>query len=455
MADTGIGSELLQRPTFRAFQYPNLSELLSQDIVHSMASSLAHHRRCLDLDDNSVDGDALGIGPEPQASRDCQLSGHNERWLSPRPSKPNATQDYHPEHGSFVSPIASGLNIHPVYENITQHVGLVFARVTRANRSSPKTSIDNRREDLRAVLQYAVSSRVDVVNLSLRTTDAGAFKPLRKNPQANIVLVTSAGNHKEMLDLARKYNLPASFDEQETIRKTMLVVGALQPDRLSPWWPSSAHSDRLVDIAAPGVAIRGLDHMGQPMCGVGTSAAAAFVTITAALLKSFGLANASTVTRRILAAADHDPRIGVGRVADARRLNVAAALDLFADRITVKRNGRPETIRGWIDTRNADFPNVLKLCEDSPDMGDLLARNGETDLYNLWYWRRVDANHGLAFHRLKGAFKQAVCRPGHGNLNITEFGTGRNLSLPWSSIERLVPSHMRKHAQTIIDVAKR
>ena len=119
-------------------------------------------------------------------------------------------------------------------------------------------------------LEWAINNSVQVINMSLGTeTDVISFQEaIKKARDAGIIQVASAGNNSGTV----KY--PAAYPE------VIAVSATDQVDILAPW----SSRGKEIDLAAPGVNILSTYKKGTYETTQGTSAAAAHVTGTVALL---------------------------------------------------------------------------------------------------------------------------------------------------------------------------
>jgi hypothetical protein len=248
------------------------------------------------------------------------------------------------------------------------------------------------------------------------------------------LLVASAGNFAEDLDQNASENRPASL---EGFDDRMIVVGALQPnDPDHPFWPDSARSPTHVHIAAPGALISSLGTDGQDLCDSGTSAAAPLVSFTAAMLRSLTGAPREIVRSRLLAAADHEPKLQ-GMVEDNRRLNVEAALDIFVDRVETDGGLK----RGWIEPQSAE--RLVSVCKP-PGIGRLAALRGKIDLSLLWeWWKKPDKQASIRHQIDERHFNLEKCDVPDGTFSFFDLATGVAADIPWSSVKKVLPTPFR------------
>jgi subtilisin family serine protease len=280
------------------------------------------------------------------------------------------------------------------------------------------------------------------VNLSLKTKGKRIFEGSSSDGP---FVVAAAGNHSEVLDSGFLNNLPASLSENDILRHRMLVVGALQPNEAEPFWPNSARSKTLVDIAAPGALLVSLDEAGGRTCMSGTSGAAPLVSFTAAVLKSLGLKSNLRLKARILGSADYDPRLAEF-VDRGRRLNVAAALDVFVDQVHMQ--GESAARRGWIEPAAP----LTTICAGGMSAPGLLGgAKGKIDLANLFWWERTPGANtedraddaGEFEHALRDSVDPETCAIPSGSFTFWNATDGTTTQVPWDSVNRIIPSPFR------------
>lgn len=442
VVDSGLGSELAQDPSFSRGLYIEPSERLA---LPTMIEDDFDTALCVDADGNKYFSDVYGAGPRPgDGSGECERSSFFLDQIAPIESAPLAKQVYFPGHGGYVAGLAlGGRDLLELYPQITSFVGVSFYRVTRRDGSGFVKTESIEVED---ALKYADTIRADVVNLSLRTHKVGPFNDLpSKHP--TLLLVASAGNNGADLADAAPENLPASMDDPTG---HIIVVGALQRGGDS-WWPLSAHSPEKVAIAAPGAEVWSFGLDGHRVCSSGTSAAAPLVSFTAATLRALGLPNRMSIRGRILASADHEYGKLDEKVAEGRRLNVEAALDVFVDRVEIERDdGTSETLRGWIvpSTRS-----TLRICAEDKGSKDLARMRGHIDLSRLWTWRRLPSNRGRFFHRhtSMGPYRADHCNPPQGELRIRLL-SGEESQPSWSQVRSILPSPFRSAEEQVLEL---
>lgn len=430
VVDTGAGRGFLQNEAFAPVVFADPAEMLAPVSAQRQFSG---DPICVDGNNNGYWRDVYGTGAGPDINdenRCLDPSIDHVDLVRPHPRKPTSSQLYNPDHGSFVGALAAGGPAFiAAYPDVANLLGLSFFRVTRRS-DAPTHHVENSFSDIQRSLEYAALIGADVINMSLRTARDTAFNIFREKGTA--LLVASAGNLMEDLDQRAPENRPASLLD---MNDRMIVVAALQRVDANPFWPDSARSANRVHIAAPGAEIPSLGASGQNLCDSGTSAAAPLVSFVAAMLRATTGAPREVVRARLLAAADHEPKLQ-GFVEDARRLNIESALDVFVDRVETTSG----TKRGWIDPNATS--RLVRICSaDGPGLPDF---RGTIDLGLLWQWRR-QADGKVSFrHQIEGQkFIPETCDAPSGTFAFFDLATGATSDIEWSSVTKLLPTPFR------------
>lgn len=391
VADTGIGADLVREGTggLRSMLAPNASELLNPMVLFNNANvDLPGSFGCEDHDQNHYFGDVYGaVGSELNVrlcTPDTARPPFDDR-LAPVPPREGASETYEPSHGSFVATLAAGgPDLLSAYPDISRQIGLRIFRTTRPTEIGSSKSVRVDPADVTGAVEYALTQGVAVLNMSMKTTDsnlAGLFDGAVA--RSDTLVVTSAGNRAEQLDLPSNRVFPAGL-----VNRNLIVVGGLADDDQRSWWADSAVGEGHVTIAAPAVRVKSVDQIGRTVCYSGTSAAAPIVSFTAAVLLSYGLLDSESAKDRILGSAEPD-RIAQpdqslrGRVRNARKLDVPAALDIFTDRIRL--TGADGTIRGRIVVEPG--PRLIPICDAAAPA--MAGSKGMVDPARLRSWHRT------------------------------------------------------------------
>lgn len=179
-------------------------------------------------------------------------------------------------------------------------------------------------QELAAGIQYAVQQRVGVINLSVGSPDADPVvrQAIRQAIAANVVVVAASGNES-----ASSVDYPAAYPG-------VVAVGAV--DQSGQIW-SQSNSGGQVALAAPGVQIYRDNNFGQQGTESGTSEATAYVSATAALIRSAHPDwTAGQVIRDLISTADpgqgqsagqHSDQYGYGIIDPVKALQAPAPSD--------------------------------------------------------------------------------------------------------------------------------
>ena len=203
--------------------------------------------------------------------------------------------------------------------------------------------------DLSNAVDFSITSSAQVGNISVGSLSqlVGVRDAIRGNPQA--LFVVAAGNDTQTVEGIGVF--PALYGGQNSDTGNQVITVAAHHAKLeragfSNW------SSVYVDLLAPGCDIP--YDVSKP--GVhGTSFAAPLVSMTAAILKSFGLSQPKDVKRRLQASVDYDPNLQT-ESAWSGRLNIVKALSVYHD--VVERSSSNQLFFGkW--KRTSD----LQLCE--------------------------------------------------------------------------------------------
>jgi hypothetical protein len=175
--------------------------------------------------------------------------------------------------------------------------------------------------ELASAVRYAISQHVTVINISLRVIgqDAALARAVQEAVTDNIVVVAAAGDEAQS-----SVDYPAAYPG-------VVAVGAI--GQSGAIW-SSSNTGSHVTLAAPGVDVPSEDNFGSSGTTTGTSASTAYVSATAALIRSAHPSwTAGQVIRDLIASADpgngqvtgqHSDQYGYGIVDPLRALLASA-----------------------------------------------------------------------------------------------------------------------------------
>jgi type VII secretion-associated serine protease mycosin len=199
-------------------------------------------------------------------------------------------------HGTRVAGIIAARRTPGIgFSGLAPDVRLLSARVSDTEDGTGPTSGTVR---LAHAIDWAVGEKAEVINISLTTTtdDPGLRQAVARAVAADAVVVAAAGNHGSD---GNPVEYPAAYPG-------VIGVGAI--DAQGYRWDQSEHGE-YVGLVAPGVDVVSTQAGGGLVNGLnGTSYAAAFVSATAALVRSrYPTMTASDVARRLFATATPAP----------------------------------------------------------------------------------------------------------------------------------------------------
>lgn len=170
------------------------------------------------------------------------------------------------------------------------------------------------------------SDNGDIANVSVRSKDhLNGVREIIKSNRA-LLVVAAAGNDIAKLDQINDDWYPASYGGSNPSGGVQFVTVAALDSNLARAYFSN-HSEKYADLFAPGCDVP----YDQQSSGVtGTSFAAPLVSMTAALLKSFGLRTPKEIKDRLHASVDYDEAYKA-LVLWSGRLNIPKALSIYDD----------------------------------------------------------------------------------------------------------------------------
>ena len=270
-------------------------------------------------------------------------------------------------HGTHVAGIASARVLGawaPVLGSsaIDDHLKLMILRVADNDNNVLLSSI------LEAI-SYAVSHNARIVSCSWGLEGSEILSREFEQNQ-NTLFVVSAGNGQEKILNGERVRVGFAIDDAHPVyppsfdAPSMITVGAYAPDGSVAFF--SNYGAARVQLLAPGVQIKstvisgGKDNYGYYS---GTSQAAPFVTLAAALLfaKHADL-DAISVKDRILYTADADA--GILKKVSHGRLNLFKAIAIDEDLIELRDPNEPP-LRGEIATTGLHFAEGNAGCQDA------------------------------------------------------------------------------------------
>lgn len=197
--------------------------------------------------------------------------------------------------------------------------------------------------ELTAAIDFAVAQHVQVINMSLYTpiSSPDVASAVSKAVAANIVVVAASGNQG-----SSSVDFPA-------VVPGVVAVGAI--DQSGAIWGES-NTGAQVTLAAPGVNIYTDNNLNQQGDGSGTSAATAYVSASAALIRSEHPSwTAGQVIRDLISTADpgsgqsagqHSDQYGYGVVDPLKALRASAPADTTNPLLAASSSGSSKASGG-------------------------------------------------------------------------------------------------------------
>lgn len=422
--DTGIYKALAEGALQHSFLIDE-AEYLSAEVVQ-----IGDIASCFDANGNGYARDVFGAVPRPSLLSPQACSAWS---IEPVRKNEQSVQEYWPGHGGYVASLAAGGPRLQSLVDTSKYVVISAFRVTTPAQAPFSMLVQP--NDIRAAFEYADTVGAEIVNLSMRTSEGFNFFA-----DGRFLLIAAAGNHPHNLDEGRVGDFPAIWPDN---RESMIIVGAAQlgasPEE-ARLWEKSSRSQTWVDIAAAGVAVGGLNELGDTVCMNGTSAAAPAVTFISAVVRALGLPLRDVRARILTSALHFVPGLKDG-VDHGRLLDPVTAVNLYVDQVWV------DGVRnvGWIEASQ----NLLQIC--SP--GSRPPSSGLIDLSLLWAWRRMDESIAEFDYRENiGAaqFYTATCNTVSGSFRLKMLDGDVHQTIFWKDVQRLVPSPFRQVGATII-----
>jgi hypothetical protein len=146
--------------------------------------------------------------------------------------------------------------------------------------------------------------------------------------------------------------------------------------------------------------------------------------------------------RRILATAKIDEDL-LEKVARGRVLDVATALDVFADHLWLDGEEEPRRVHVKRADDDPEKPVFVRLC--APGSGLLAPSGGVIDVAALAYWARTPSGTAEVWHRSVGRINPMLetCEPADAELSVLDLDRGEAMTISFSDVRRLVLSPFR------------
>jgi hypothetical protein len=323
-------------------------------------------------------------------------------------------------HGTRVARIAAGFpSLQRAYPELLKLVKLNVVNIAEP----PSQSAANQGDFVintggldRAMEWFALNG--DIVNISIASkAELPSLQTAMKTHPALLVVV-AAGNETDELHNSPWY--PANYGGKNEDSGTQFVTVAAYNGSLAPATFTNV-SDVYVDLFAPGCDVP----YDQSAPGVtGTSFAAPLVSMTAALLRSFGLKAPKEIKRRLRASVDYDKNLST-QAAWSGRLNIPKALSIYHDVLQLNSKGGALEFGRW--DMPSDICMSLPLPPDKVRKITVSKAGNPVEIRVLW----SDATDQL---------KEELCEPASASLVLG----GRPDPVPWTDLIDFVP-HRTSH----------
>jgi subtilisin family serine protease len=184
-----------------------------------------------------------------------------------------------------------------------------------------------------SAIPYAIKNGASIFNLSFAIPRLPDVYFTVRNEGKQVLFVAAAGNGRNNagIDITDEQQRYLNILHQDFPDNFITVAAQDQSGGLACF---SNFSLKLVDLAAPGLEIESTVGSGMTLGLSGTSQAAPYVTLTAALLRALGITEPGEIKDRIIASTDFVPALK-GKVGSAGKLNLAKAISLQDDMIEV------------------------------------------------------------------------------------------------------------------------
>jgi subtilisin family serine protease len=358
--------------------------------------------------DNSVD-------PRLQFGISVQLQDHILPW-------PSHTPEAARQHGTEVAQIATGF---PTLQGAYADLAALF-RLNVVNLMEPVGSEGEYGITggglTTAIGWFVGQSHADIASISIASREElpGVKSLIQQNPK--LLVVVAAGNDREKLDSPESQGLyPADYGgEAENTGTQFITVGAYAGNLARASF--SNFGRRYVDLLAPGCDV---PYAADKPGVTGTSFAAPLVSMTAALLHSFGLGSSTEIKRRLQASVDYDQYLE-DIVLWSGRLNIAKSLSVYED-VLERRSSKELSFGRWTlsddvcSDRSFDADTIKKISvRSSPDQ--------PLKIRVLW----ADS---------QGKLTEAICEPLGNTLPIS----GASEDVPWTDLVDFVPRYLGRY----------
>ncbi|HKP23808.1 MAG TPA: S8 family serine peptidase [Dongiaceae bacterium] len=329
-------------------------------------------------------------------------------------------------HGTDVATLVLGGELRRLYPNLGD---LVRFRPVNVIQQVGSTSEDGTRQfaipdgGLIESVRY-VASKGEIANLSVESSEPLSSIVGNAATSKTLLLVIAAGNGALPLDDTAAY--PAIYGGIGELRDQAITVAA--HDGANHLTSFSNHSAQYVDIAAPGCALSGSNTTAPFLAG--TSFAAPLVSLTAAIVRAFGVSDPKDIKDRLYAASDYVPDLK-DTVRSSGVLNIAKSIALFDDVLELD---------GGQGLKYGVWPAVspVTLCQ-----GQQAIESGKIRKITKLPQATGDSTIRIRILRVdtQGHLLSKECDAAGSGLEFKETGNNAITSISWSSFRDLVPSY--------------
>jgi hypothetical protein len=335
-------------------------------------------------------------------------------------------------HGTVVTDLViGGSGLRKDFTQLSNYLSVSVVKLM--HRTETRFEIRNGSMENGLVFAAAIGASVANVSIGSSTRLSVLDTFVRTNPR--LLIVAAAGN-----DNRRDIGPDAVYPARSASESDQIISVAAH-DANNAITEFSNFSNKHVDLAAPGCSVR---HAVEPTNGGaahGTSFAAPLVTMTVALLRSFGV-QPPEVKMRLRASVDFDPALE-DYVAWSGRLNIAKALAVYQDVLEMRvAPGEPRKLVFGDWKPDAD---PVRLCEQGPLQDAELIRKIVVSASSPPMIRVLRQEKATEAGERPALLLDKECRPASEGLKFTDTTRpgAQEVLVPWAQIVDLVPRRWR------------